>query len=179
MKKRPFIYLILSIVLFSFCMQQWKENPNLPYPPMPKSWLSEQLKKSQNLSTSEQFKAIEKELVILKNDAQVLPLGKLDRKIALLSIGGNSSEFKETISLFAQTTNFTFHNAEQIPDSIYSQMEQFDLCLISFHADSTESLTINKQQHTVLEKLPKNMEKISVIFGEGEIFKSNLHSHCK
>jgi len=179
MKKRPFIYLILSIVLFSFCMQQWKENPNLPYPPVPKSWLSEQLKKSQNLSTSEQFKAIEKELVLLKNDAQVLPLGKLDRKIALLSIGGNSSEFKETISLFAQTTNFTFHNAEQIPDSIYSQMEQFDLCLISFHADSTESLTINKQQHTVLEKLPKNLEKISVIFGEGEIFKSNIHSNCK
>lgn len=121
----------------------------------PKEWFSSNLKHLNNLPNFKQALSIEEEIVVLKNDNNILPLGNLNRKITHLSIGGDSKSFVETCKLFTDfdtslhilSTDFAAKNKMILNNS--------DLIILSIHADNLggDKNEINKDYAVIINEI--------------------------
>lgn len=118
-------------------------------------------------------------ITLLQNNNNILPLKKLDSiKTVYLNIGGTSkNEFYQTMNLYTHLPEI------QIPRSLSSesenkllkQLEQYDRIIIGFHRTNNSprrNFGITIQAINMHNKLSKEKEVISVIFGNPYVLKS-------
>ena len=162
----------LALFIFSFCINKVSDKTKLLLKEGPKVWYSEELSYLNNKSEAEQAIAIEKSIVILKNNDLILPLGRLNRKIAAISIGGSSQDFHQTIGLFADFESHQVLSSNELLDSTINSIKLNDLCIISLHAEGLKGQenTLNAEHLKVINKLPANQIKIIILFGNEAIF---------
>jgi CubicO group peptidase (beta-lactamase class C family) len=164
--------LICFVLLFSFCVDQ-KRKENLTFN-VPTTWYSNELSHLNKLKGFEQELEYEKSLIALKNESNVLPFGNLDAKITLLSIGGNSSEFKSGMELFTDLTEIHLNNSTEITSEQLNSINNSDYLILSLHAINKNNIT-DTLTNELISKLPGTTKKILVVFGNEELIK-NLHS---
>ena len=162
----------LALFIFSFCINTLTDKRKLLLKEGPKNWYSEELSYLNNKSEAEQAIAIEKSIVILKNKDLILPLGRLNRKIAAISIGGSSQDFHQTMGLFADFQSHQVLSSNELADSTINSIKLNDLCIISLHAEGLKGQenTINAEHLKVINRLPANQIKIVILFGNEAIF---------
>lgn len=164
--------LICFVLLFSFCVDQ-KRKENLTFN-VPTTWYSNELSYLNKLKEFEQELEYEKSLIALKNESNVLPFGNLDAKITLLSIGGNSSEFKSGMELFTDLTEIHLNNSTEITSEQLNSINNSDYLILSLHAINKNNIT-DTLTNELISKLPGTTKKILVVFGNEELIK-NLNS---
>ena len=164
--------LICFVLLFSFCVDQ-KRKENLTFN-VPTTWYSNELSYLNKLKEFEQELEFEKSLIALKNESNVLPFGNLDAKITLLSIGGNSSEFKSGMELFTDLTEIHLNNSTEITSEQLNSINNSDYLILSLHAINKNNIT-DTLTNELISKLPGTTKKILVVFGNEELIK-NLNS---
>jgi len=164
--------LICFVLLFSFCVDQ-KRKENLTFN-VPTTWYSNELSHLNKLKEFEQELEYEKSLIALKNESNVLPFGNLDAKITLLSIGGNSSEFKSGMELFTDLTEIHLNNSTEITSEQLNSINNSDYLILSLHAINKNNIT-DTLTNELISKLPGTTKKILVVFGNEELIK-NLNS---
>jgi CubicO group peptidase (beta-lactamase class C family) len=162
----------LALFIFSFCINTLTDKRKLLLKEGPKNWYSEELSYLNNKSEAEQAIAIEKSIVILKNKDLILPLGRLNRKIAAISIGGSSQDFHQTMGLFADFESHQVLSSNELADSTINRIKLNDICIISLHAEGLKDQenTINAEHLKVINRLPANQIKIVILFGNEAIF---------
>ena len=162
----------LALFIFSFCINKVSEKTKPLLRNGPKNWYSEELSYLNNKSEAEQAIAIEKSIVILKNKDLILPIGRLNRKIAAISIGGSSQDFHQTMGLFADFENHQVLSSNELADSTINSIKLNDICVISLHAEGLKGQenTINAEHLKVINRLPANQIKIVILFGNEAIF---------
>ncbi len=162
----------LALFIFSFCINKVSEKTKPLLRNGPKNWYSEELSYLNNKSEAEQAIAIEKSIVILKNKDLILPIGRLNRKIAAISIGGSSQDFHQTMGLFADFESHQVLSSNELADSTINSIKLNDLCIISLHAEGLKGQenTINAEHLKVINRLPANQIKIVILFGNEAIF---------
>ena len=162
----------LALFIFSFCINTLTDKRKLLLKEGPKNWYSEELSYLNNKSEAEQAIAIEKSIVILKNKDLILPLGRLNRKIAAISIGGSSQDFHQTMGLFADFQSHQVLSSNELADSTINRIKLNDICIISLHAEGLKDQenTINAEHLKVINRLPANQIKIVILFGNEAIF---------
>ena len=162
----------LALFIFSFCINKVSEKTKPFLKDGPKNWYSEELSYLNNKSEAEQATAIEKSIVILKNNDLILPLGRLNRKIAAISIGGSSQDFHQTMGLFADFESHQVLSSNELADSTINSIKLNDICIISLHAEGLKGQenALNAEHLKVINRLPATQIKIVILFGNEAIF---------
>ena len=162
----------IALFIFSFCINKVSDKTKLLRKEGPKNWYSEELSYLNNKSEAEQAIAIEKSIVILKNNDLILPLGRLNRKIAAISIGGSSQDFHQTMGLFADFESHQVLSSNELADSTINRIKLNDLCIISLHAEGLKGQenALNAEHLKVINRLPATQIKIVILFGNEAIF---------
>lgn len=110
----------------------------------------------------------EKAITVLKNDGNVLPLDRLDRKIARISVGTNSSAFYESADRYSYMDNYSYFTAEEAARRLKSiDLGSYDVILLDFHA-GTQRASNNYgfgDWKSVVSMMPEKAEVAAVFFG--------------
>ena len=103
---------------------------------LPSTWLSPKLSALNAMSPAAQNETYRKHIELLKNKQALLPLGRLDQKMACIALGGNSSVFTETLKLYAD--RMAVFNADTLQISAmvdkYYGLTKHEVCIFSLHA---------------------------------------------
>jgi len=110
----------------------------------------------------------EKATTVLKNNGNILPINNLDKKIAVVSIGTQSSSFHESFSLFADADFFHFYNSDEAISKCSGLLNNYDIVITSVHANSVKSKAgfgYDSSWDKWIEMLPEENENVVVLFG--------------
>lgn len=135
--------------------------------PAPTQWINPALNQLNKLAVYEQALAIENEIVVLKNEENVLPLGNLNRKITHLSIGGDSKSFEETSKLFTDFDTSIRISSSDFATKNNAILNNSDLIILSIHADNAgiDKNEIKKEYASIVNEI-SNSNSISIcVFG--------------
>jgi len=140
---------------------------------LPSNWLSSSLSPLNDQAQHLQTAAYQKHILIAKNTGQTLPLGRLDKKIACMALGGNSSVFTQTLQLYAD--RMAFFKADTLTiaasaDKFYGLSDP-EICIFSLHASAPKSNHIAKWAVEKIALLDSTDQNILVVFGEQNILR--------
>jgi CubicO group peptidase (beta-lactamase class C family) len=140
---------------------------------LPSTWLSPKLSALNAMSPAAQNETYRKHIELLKNKQALLPLGRLDQKMACIALGGNSSVFTETLKLYAD--RMAVFNADTLQISAmvdkYYGLTKHEVCIFSLHAQKPNQNEIPEwavQKSKIID--PKN-QNILVLFGDHKALK--------
>jgi len=133
----------------------------------PTDWISPSLLKLNKLPDFKQGLEIEQEIVVLKNENNVLPLGNLNRKITHVSIGGDSKSFIETCLLFTDFDTSLRVTKSDFVTRNKSILDNSDLIILSIHADNdgVDKNKINEEYASIINELTKSNPVSVCVFG--------------
>jgi len=162
-----------TLIILSFCINKTKDKVKVKFTNVPKVWYSEELIPLNKLSESGQASAIEKAIVLLKNKDLCLPIGKLNRQLSAISLGGPAKNFHETIGLFADAAISEYYSFSECSDTSLNRIKASEICIISLHADGTKGTEneIDSKNLAILDKLPASQLKILILFGNDQLLK--------
>jgi CubicO group peptidase (beta-lactamase class C family) len=153
--------------------QKTTENKSKFKHELPTKWIGAAFSDLNTQQQTQQIQGFRKHIEILKNNQQVLPLGRLDQKLACMALGGNSSVFTETLNLYADRMAFFAADSLQIPAAVskFYGLTDPEICIFSLHAAAPHSNHIEKWAAEKIELLDSTDQNILVVFGEHKILK--------
>jgi CubicO group peptidase (beta-lactamase class C family) len=179
MKRMRLFSSILVVSLLGFALVRFYPSPKstessskFKYE-LPAKWLGGSFSELNALPLSQQIEGFRKQIQLVKNNSNTLPLGRLDRKIACVALGGNSSVFTETLSLYADQMAILDADTLPIPaavDKFYGLTEP-DICIFSLHAQKPTHNHIPDWASKKTELLNPNDQNILVLFGDHKALK--------
>ncbi len=110
----------------------------------------------------------EKASTVLRNDGDLLPIKRLDKKIAVVSIGTQSNSFQESIELFASADFYHFYTSEEAITKCSNLLKNYDLVITSLHANSVKSklgFGYDASWKKWIDNLPEENQNVVVFFG--------------
>ncbi|MDP4597182.1 MAG: serine hydrolase, partial [Crocinitomicaceae bacterium] len=179
MKRMRLFSSLLVVSLLGFALtrfysdQKTTENKSKFKYELPTKWIGSAFSDLNTQQQTQQIQGFRKHIEILKNNQQVLPLGRLDQKLACMALGGNSSVFTETLNLYADRMAFFAADSLQIPAAVskFYGLTDPDICIFSLHAAAPHSNHIDKWAAEKIELLDSTDQNILVVFGEHKILK--------
>lgn len=165
---------LLGFVLVRFYPEQKQANNKSKFQhELPSKWLGAMFLDLNSKDATQQALGYRKQIQILKNDLNLLPLGRLDQKLACLALGGNSSVFTETLDLYADRMAFFAADSLQIPAEVskFYGLTDPETCIFSLHAATPSSNHIPKWAAEKISQLDSTDQNILVVFGEQRILK--------
>lgn len=160
------ISLVVSfILLFSFCVDQKKSK--FIFVEAPTTWYSKEFVHLNTLKPFEQAIEFEKSIVVLKNETAILPFGNLKTNLSLVSIGGESTFFKDGVELFSEITQFQVPSTKFLNDVQFESLKSSDFVIISLHATDKQNFS-DSITSSLLKQIPKSSKKILVLFGSDD-----------
>ncbi len=110
----------------------------------------------------------EKAITVLKNEKDLFPLKKMDRRIARISIGMHTSPFREGIDRFAKMDHYHFYTVQEANERLADKLKFYDVIITAFHAGSVRpknDFGMPKGWREWLANLPKDKENALILFG--------------
>lgn len=140
---------------------------------LPAKWIGAPFSDLNTKDQTGQVLGYRKHIQVLKNDLQLLPLGRLDHKLACLALGGNSSVFTETLYFYADRMAFFAADSLKIPAAVskFYGLTDPETCIFSLHAAAPSSNHIPKWAAEKIALLDSTDQNILVVFGEQKILK--------
>ena len=140
---------------------------------LPTKWIGSVLSDLNALPLPQQIQGFRKHIELLKNNQQVLPLGRLDQKTACIALGGNSSVFTETLDLYNDRMAILAADTLGIPATIdkFYGLTNPEICILSLHAAAPHSNHIEKWAAEKMELLDSTDQNILVLFGDKNALK--------
>ena len=140
---------------------------------LPSKWIDASLSHLNALPLPQQIEGFRKQIKLVKNNSNLLPLGRLDQKSACIALGGNSSVFTETLDLYADRMALLDADTLQISatvDKFYGLTDP-DICIFSLHAQKPTHNHIPDWAIQKTKLLQPNDQNILVVFGDQKILK--------
>jgi beta-N-acetylhexosaminidase len=119
----------------------------------------------------------EKAFTVLKNEKGLLPLKKVDNRIARISIGTHTTAFREGMDRFAKVDHYHFYTAEEAKERMGAHLKSYDVIITAFHAATVRpknEFGMPKGWKDWLSNLPSDKNNVLVIFGNPLALKT----HC-
>ncbi|GHV56813.1 hypothetical protein FACS1894182_04160 [Bacteroidia bacterium] len=113
----------------------------------------------------------EEAITLLKNDENALPLHPVDRKIAIVSFGGDAPDaFRKTID--ASASSDFFHRTgleEEYPTELFEKLKEYEIIIWTIHSDKIydypeiQSLASEKETYLCFFIAPYRLSKYTAI----------------
>lgn len=174
---RTSLLALFSVLFLSFCALNENEKDEIVQKPAPQtSWTSDLFVKNNKLPLHEQVHLFEKELILLKNDNNTLPIGDLSRKITVLSVGGNPDAFHSTLNRFANFEVLYVPSFDAISISQLNQLKQASMAIFSIHSLDKNQL-IPEIPETIKNEFQEIKSDVLIVFGNSS-FVQNQNLLC-
>ena len=170
---------ILVVSLLGFALVRFypspkskESNSKFKYE-LPTKWIGAAFSDLNTLPLTQQIDGFRKQIQLLKNNSNLLPLGRLDQKMACLALGGNSSVFIETLDLYAERAADLSADTLPIPamvDKFYGLTDP-DICIFSLHAQKPNANKIPEWAIKKSQLLDTTDQNILVLFGDKQALK--------
>lgn len=125
----------------------------------------------------------EKAITVLKNTDSTLPIQRLNKKIAHVSIGIHTNSFRNSLDLFTNIDHYHYLNAEDALNDFSKKMGNYDIIITALHANTVRpknNFGFGQKYKEFLEILPKEKKNILVLFGNPLVLKDNIdHSNLQ
>jgi beta-glucosidase-like glycosyl hydrolase/CubicO group peptidase (beta-lactamase class C family) len=121
-----------------------------------------------------QQESYDKAITVLKNENDAIPIKRLDRKIARISIGMHTAHFREAIELFSNIDHYHFFSIEEAMERLPKDMQKYDVLITALHANTVRpknNFGFGAKFDNVLTDLPKGKQNILVLFGNPLVLK--------
>jgi beta-N-acetylhexosaminidase len=118
----------------------------------------------------------EKAVTILKNDSDILPIKRLDKKIAHVSIGIHTTDFRESLDLFADVDHYQYFTAGEAVTAFSKVSGRYDVIIVALHSGSVRPINnfgFGKDLNDFIATIPANKESILVLFGNPLVLQNN------
>jgi len=179
MKRMRLFSSLLAVSLLGFAVvrfypvQKITEHTSKFRQELPTKWLGASFADLNNQDPTQQILGFRKQIQLLKNDLNLLPLGRLDQKLACMALGGNSSVFTETIDLYADRIATFASDSLEIPAAVskFYGLTEPETCIFSLHAAAPHSNHIPKWAAEKTALLDSSDRNILIVFGEHKILK--------
>ncbi|HMP14674.1 MAG TPA: glycoside hydrolase family 3 N-terminal domain-containing protein [Saprospiraceae bacterium] len=106
-------------------------------------------------------------LTLVRNEDNMLPFNRFNRKMASLSIGASTiTPFQTTLSEYAKIPHF--HTGKEVSAGLQRQLRDQDLVIISLHgmsASAGQSYGISQSARNFIDNLRKQTKVVLVVFG--------------
>lgn len=168
----------LTVFLLSFYVSRTVEfTPDFSYSDIPVFWHSPALKKLNELPEYDQYKLYEKNIVVLKNEHEILPLNQAQNGTAVINLGQGSPEpflnMTANFSTYKILKPVTFKNGEINSDDVLKWLEIncFKQVIIAIHTDGVDDDFLNFDTD-LFSKLPESCKIVLCVFGNEKILQS-------
>ncbi len=118
----------------------------------------------------------EKAVTVLKNDSDILPLKRLDKKIAHVSIGIHTTSFRESLDLFADVDHFQYFTAGEAITAFSKVSGQYDVIIVALHSGTVRPVNnfgYGNDLNNFITSIPSNKETVLVVFGNPLVLQNN------
>ncbi|MCH2230294.1 MAG: serine hydrolase [Crocinitomicaceae bacterium] len=119
----------------------------------------------------------EKSLTVLKNQEELFPIKSFDQKIAVVSIGANTSALKESMNLSSEVDHFHFYNGTEAKRRFSSKLTEYDLVITTLHAKSVRTKNdygLPKGWRDWIKSVNPNKSNALVVFGNPLCLSKNI-----
>lgn len=119
----------------------------------------------------------EKAITVLKNQDDLLPLGRLDRKIARVSVGMHTFEFREAIDLFADIDHFHYFTPEEAQADFSKIKSKYDVVIVAIHANTVRpknNFGFGNKVNDFLNSFSSSQNNILVVFGNPLLLQKDI-----
>ena len=120
----------------------------------------------------------EKSITVLKNEKDLFPLKKVDKKIARISIGTHTASFRDGLDRFSKIDHFHFFTIKEARERLGDKLENYDVVIASLHANTVRprnDFGMPEGWREWITTLPKNQDKALIIFGNPLVLKSKIN----
>ena len=110
----------------------------------------------------------EKSITVVKNEQEAIPLKRLDRKIARVSVGIHSYPLRDAVALFADVDHYHYFTLEEALLDFPARSGEFDLILLSMHSNTVKtknSFGFGENWSRLLQSLPDEKDVVLTLFG--------------
>ena len=117
----------------------------------------------------------EKALTVIKN-VNAIPIGRVDQKMALVTLGKYSNSFLERSKDYAQMTEFHAYNGKEAIHRFKDSLLDYDIIVVNVHAHSMlpkNDFGFPKDWRIFLDSLPERASVLVNLFGNPYVLKEN------
>lgn len=114
----------------------------------------------------------EKAMVVLKNEGNALPLDRLDRKIARVSVGTHALPFRESVDRYARITHYHYYTVKEALERMKGEsFDQYDVIITDFHSNGQRAKDNYGFENwkDVVAMLPEKATVITSFFGNPSV----------
>jgi beta-N-acetylhexosaminidase len=142
-------------------------------PKAAKSFTAGEVKQAKN-------EVYEKAVTVVNNEHDLLPLKRLNQRIALVSIGSHARSFQQSIALFADVEYHHYFSMRQAVTEFQKVKKNYDLVITSLHAGLEEEIqaaSFGDKWQDYKRLFPEKTKEIVVLFGNHSMLKQAVNAN--
>ena len=119
----------------------------------------------------------EKAITVIKNENDILPVKRFDKKIAVVSIGSGAAELRTSMDLSAPVDHFNFTTGGEAIAGFGDEISKYDLVITTLHAGSVlpkNDFRMPELWRTWLKQVSQASESAMVLFGNPLALRRNV-----
>lgn len=120
----------------------------------------------------------ENAITVLKNENEFLPLKKVDKRIARVSIGAHTSPFRDGLERFANIDHFHFYTVAEAKKRLGDKLSNYDVIITALHANTVRprnDFGFPDGWRNWVENLPEGKNKALILFGNPLVMKEKCN----
>lgn len=110
----------------------------------------------------------EKALTVVKNTNELLPIKRLDQKIARISVGIHTFPFRHSVDLFADVTHYHYFTVDEALKDFPAKANEFDLIIVGLHSNTVRAKNafgFGEKWTEFINRLPEEKQIVLTLFG--------------
>jgi beta-glucosidase-like glycosyl hydrolase/CubicO group peptidase (beta-lactamase class C family) len=119
----------------------------------------------------------EKAITVIKNEEELLPIKRFDKKIAHVSIGAHTDVLNASMDLVSKVDHFHFYNGDEAVRRFKHRLNEYDLIITSVHSKSVVSrgdYGMPAGWRGWVKSLPADKENVLTVFGNPYALSKNI-----
>lgn len=119
----------------------------------------------------------EKAITVIKNENELLPIKRFDKKIAVVSVGSHTDALKPSMDLVASVDHFHYYSGTEALQKFKSKLANYDMVITTVHAGSVrpyKDFSMPKGWRAWLKAVSSAEESALVLFGNPLVLKNNV-----
>jgi beta-N-acetylhexosaminidase len=119
----------------------------------------------------------EKSLTVVKNDNDILPIKRLDQRIARVSVGIHTFPFRHAVELFADVTHHHYFTIEEALKDFPAKANAYDVILVGLHSNTVRAKNgfgFGERWSEFVSRLPEEKQVVLTLFGNPYALENKL-----
>jgi beta-N-acetylhexosaminidase len=124
----------------------------------------------------------EKSLTVLKNEENILPLQRMDKKVARVSVGVHALPFRRGVDLFDNADHYHYYSYAEAIEKFSKKAANYEVIILGAHSNTVRTRNnygFSNDMESFVQSLPSQTSNILVLFGNPLVLGSSSFDQSK